>query len=117
MSESKLKMLTMADLNSSISRGVKQLEDQISSPVAHRLSLIASSNDKTREEKKSRRKEQLKELAEYKVSMNMARKALRNLSKDATRKDYLNVGLPLVRNPKSFIMRDINFRDYKKEKD
>jgi hypothetical protein len=49
--------------------------------------------------------------------MNMARKALRNLSKDATRKDYLNAGLPLVRNPKSFIMRDINFRDYKKEKD
>jgi len=117
MSESKLKMLTMADLNSSISRGIKQLEDKISSPVTHRLSLIASSSDRTREQKKSRREQQLKELNEYKVSMNMARRALRNLPKDATREDYLDAGLPLVRNPKSFIMRDLNFRDSQKEKD
>ena len=113
-----LTRLTMKDLNAAISRGVKLRESQIPSALETGTKMFTASSEKTRQDVKKRREKALKELAEYKQSMQFARRALRNLDKNSSQQDYLDAGLPLVSKDKlnSYTMSDVNFAHMKNEK-
>ena len=109
--KSSLIRLTMSDLNAAIDRGVKDMESKIPSAFATKAKMFSASTEKTRQDHKQSRKNALKNLDDYKKSMQFARSALRNLPKNATQKEYLDAGLPLVNKSllKSYKMSDINF--------
>ena len=116
--KSNLTRLTMKDLNAAISRGIDLREKQIPSALETGTKMFTASSEKTRQDVKKRREKALKELAEYKQSMQFARRALRNLDKNSSQQDYLDSGLPLVSKDKldSYIMSDVNFAHMKSEK-
>jgi hypothetical protein len=117
-SKSRLTRLTMKDLNAAISRGVELRQNQVPSALKTKTKMFTASSEKTRQDVKQRREQALKELADYKQSMQFARRALRNLGKNSSVEDYLNAGLPLVAKDKldSHVMSDVNFFQMLNEK-
>jgi hypothetical protein len=111
--KSSLTRLSTAQLNAAISRGIELKKEKVPSNLATKGKMLTAGTEKERQQAKERRQKALQELQEYKTSMQLARRALRNLPKNATQEDYLNAGLPLVNKNSidSFVMSDTNFRN------
>jgi hypothetical protein len=109
--KSSLIRLSMSDLNAAIARGVKDLESKVPSAAKTKAKMFSASTEKSKQAHKQRRADALQTLADYKRSMQFARSALRKLPKNATQKEYLDAGLPLINKSllSSYKMSDTNF--------
>lgn len=113
---SDLKKLTVSQFNAAVNRGVKQREEKIPSNLrAIARKIVAGMSAPTGSKSQSSliaqvdkdKQTRIKDLADYQSRMDKMRKSLLNLGKDASRKEYLDAGLPLVNKDaiKEYVLR------------
>jgi len=102
---SDLTKLTVAQFNAAVNRGVKQREGKIpSNLLAIARKIVAGMSAPTGSQSQSTlisqvdedKRAKIEDLADYQSRMNKMHKSLLRIGKDASRKEYLDAGLPLV---------------------